>query len=120
MIKRSISRILLLVVFYNSMGCYVSKSIKKEEYEKIKTGDRMIITMKNGNKHSIIVEKIDGSEIICKYSSRRSQEKKVRISIEDIKTIELRQNSPWESCLAFISFVALAYLMADYFASPWK
>ena len=117
MIKKSIPRILTLVMFFNSIGCYVSKSVKKEEYNKVSPGERIIMTMNDGKKHSIIIENIEEKNIHGKYTSRLRQGETIVIAVEDIKKIELRQSSTSKSILAILAIGGLMYLGSE--MSKW-
>ena len=110
MIKKIVSLILIMAMFINSIGCYASQSLKNEEYNTVSIGEKIIITMRDDTKHSIIVEDILKDNIYGRYTRRQFQGKSVVIPVENIKKIERRQASPGKTVLLFIAVAGLIYL----------
>ena len=90
MIKKSISGVIVLLIFIKSIGCYSKVYLWQEDIEKLAEGDKIVVTMQDRKTHDITVVRIEGTEIhgIDYTGGQKSQ---VVIHAEEISLIEMKK-----------------------------
>lgn len=90
MIKKSISAVIVLLIFINSIGCYSKVYLWQEDMEKLAEGDKIMVITQDRKTHDITVERIEGTEIhgIDYTGGQKSQ---VVIPVEEISMIEMKK-----------------------------
>jgi len=90
MIKKSISGILILLIFINSLGCYSKAFVPKTDINKLSEGDKITVIANDMKAYNITVKSVEGSEIHgFEYSGE--QKSMVVIHAKDVSFIEIDQ-----------------------------
>ncbi len=85
MIKKSISGILVLLIFINSIGCYSKAFVSKKDMEKLSEGDNITVISQDMKTYIFTVEKVEGIEIHG-FEYTGDQKSQVVIHAEEIST----------------------------------
>ena len=126
MIRKSISGILLLLIFINSIGCYSYKQIKIENTEEFEKNDEVKITTLDEKVYILSDVTIDGLEargvVVPTHSGwlRDIQGKEIVISIKEIKKIEVETFETFETgtikiviVVSVLVLVGIIWLIAE-------
>ncbi len=90
MIKKSLSGILVLLIFINSIGCYSKAFVSKKDMEKLSEGDNITVISQDMKTYMITIEKVEGTEIHG-FEYTGDQKSQVVIHAEEISTIEMKK-----------------------------
>jgi len=126
--KNSISCILALLILFESIGCYATKSLKPEETQDLTEGDKINVRMHDGTVHSFTFEKIDDDKIygikkmIRYYKSEETQVIIKRDEIESIELIELNKRTTYYAIAAglFGTGLIVFLLVLNPPSYPWS
>jgi hypothetical protein len=103
MTKKSIFRILMLLLFIHVCGCSTTKYYGRYKTDKVAVGDKIIVTMINEETYTITLSEIayDGISGTTDLA-QASSESTIVIPIDSIKTIQVKKPGISESFVAVV------------------
>jgi hypothetical protein len=90
MLKKFISSVLALLVIINSIGCFSTSYVPKNNIEELSEGDKITVIDQDMKAYNITVEKADKKEVLG-YQYFGEQRSMVVISADRIAMIEIRR-----------------------------
>jgi hypothetical protein len=90
MIKKCISSVLAFLIIINTIGCYATAYVPKNQYDEIAKGDNITVIDEDMKAYNITVESADRNEIHGFYHSGE-QKSMVVIRTDQVAMIEIRR-----------------------------